>query len=200
MRTALLSSALLAVGLSFPQGEPASPPTISPGSKAAMEALLADMQGTWKLKSIDSPTIQGARRQQVGFMLVSQKTFSLEMHLAWSSPDNQPHVRMTISGTHTFELDEGLKMTARQLIGATNDNTGLIIWEEPGRIRKFDVTCVGDMLKLRRDDATVYEFERLQQETELRDIYGRPLKLKDPNAPPKVPKEKNEPQDKKEPK
>jgi hypothetical protein len=202
MRIALLSSALLALGLSFPQkqGEPVSPPTISPGSKAAIAALLEDMQGIWTLKNLDSPTIQGARRQQAGYMLIAEKYFSLEMHLMWSSQDNQPHLRLTLTGTHSFELDEGLKMTAKQMIGSTTDNTGLITWEEPGRIRKFDVTCVGDVLKLRRDDGTVYEFERIFQDPELRDIYGRPLKLKDPNAPPKTPKDTNPPKDGKNPK
>ena len=132
-------------------------------------------------------------------MIVAGKCFSFEMHLAFSSANNEPHLRTTVTGTHTFELDESFHMTTRQLIGSANDNTGLIIWEEPGRVRKFEVTCRTDFLQLRREDGTVYEFERMQEDKVLRDIYGRPLKLKDPNAPP-VPPAPKDGKDEKEPK
>jgi hypothetical protein len=209
MRVALLSSALLVLGLSFPQGEgqqpkppkpPAPVPTPQVGSKAATQALLDDMQGGWRLKLFDSPTLNKARRQEVGYMIVAGKCFSFEMHMMFSSPNNDPHLRTTVTGTHTFELDESSHMTTRQLIGSANDNTGLIIWEEPGRVRKFEVTCTANMLQLRREDGTVYEFERMAEDKQLRDIYGRPLKVKDPNAPPPEPVPPKDGKEPKEPK
>jgi hypothetical protein len=191
MRVALLSSALLILGLSFPQGEgkPIPPTTPTPGSKAVIQATLAEMQGAWRLKQFDSPQIEKVRRQEAGYLLVAGKCFSFELHLSWSTVNNDPNLRTSLSGTHSFELDQGLRMTARQLIGASSDNTGIMFWEEPGKVRIYDVLCRKDVLQLKREDGTLYEFERIIQDTQPRDIYGRPLKVKDPNAPKTPPQE-----------
>jgi len=188
MRFALLSAALLCLSLSFaqqPEGEPIPPPTPTPGSKAAMQALLTEMQGSWRLKRVDSPLIDPIRRQEVGYMLVSGGHFSFEMHMSWISPDTRITKRTSLSGTHSFELDELLHMTARLVIGSTVDDAGMVAWEQPGKLRKYDVACATDVLRLTREDGTLFEFERMLDSKTPRDIFGRPLKLKAPNDPKK---------------
>lgn len=188
MRFALLSAALLCLSLSFaqqPEGEPIAPPTPTPGSKAAMQALQTEMQGAWRLKRVESPALDPNRRQEVGFLLVSGSHFSFEMHMSWTSPDARIAKRTSLSGTHSFELDELLHMSARLVIGSTIDDVGMVAWEQPGKLRKYDVACATDVLRLTREDGTLFEFERLTDSKTPRDIYGRPLKLKDPNDPKK---------------
>lgn len=189
MRIALLSSALLCLSLSFPQdnGEPVPPPF--PGSRAGMKLLQSEMQGAWKLKDFDAPRFERERRLQTGYMLISGSYFSFEMHMSWPSPDNRITTLTSFSGTHRFEMDEVGRMTARSVIGTDIDNMGVVHWAEPGRVRKFDITCGSDILKMKRDDDAVFEFERVIDNKQPRDIFGRPLKVKDPNDPKAPPKE-----------
>ncbi len=187
MRFALLSAAVLCLGLSIPQdaGEPLPPPTPTAGSKAAMQALLTEMQGAWRLKRFESAVLDKARRQEVGYLLVSGGYFSFEMHMSWLSPDNQITKRTSFTGTHRFEIDERGRMAARLVIGSNIDDFGVVVWETPDRVRNYDLSCATDTLKLTREDGTLFEFERLVDSKTPRDIFGRPLKLKDPNAPKK---------------
>lgn len=156
-----------------------------------MKMLMTDMQGAWKLKSFEAPALDRERRLQTGFLLVSGGYFSFEMHMSWPSPDNRIVTLTSTTGTHRFEMDEIGRMTARSVIGTNVDDVGVVHWEEPGRVRKFDITCAGDILKMKREDGAEFEFQRMLDTKQPRDIYGRPLKLKDPNdpkAPPKEPK------------
>jgi hypothetical protein len=190
MRIAILSSALLCLGLSFPQ-EPNDPttPQPMPGSKAAMKTLMSEMQGVWKLKEFESPTLERVNRLQTGYLLLSGSYFSFEMHMSWPSPDTRIVTLTSTTGTHKFEMDEIGRMTARVVIGTDIDNMGVVHWAEPGRVRKFDITCVSDVLKMKREDGAEFVFDRMVDTKTPRDIYGRPLKLKDPNDPKAPPKE-----------
>jgi hypothetical protein len=76
-------------------------------------------------------------------------------------------------------------MAARLVIGSNIDDFGVVVWETPDRVRNYDLSCATDTLKLTREDGTLFEFERLVDSKTPRDIFGRPLKLKDPNAPKK---------------
>lgn len=194
MRIAFLSCLLAALCLSAalqqpPEEEPPVKPTPTPGTKAAIQKLTDEMQGAWVLRNIDSPTIEKARRREIGYLLVADNYFSFELHISWNSADDRLGPRTSLSGTHKFDIDERMELTARQVIGSTIDDQGVVVWEQPGRVRKYTVSCSGDKLRLTREDAAVFEFERAPESTGPRDIYGRPLKLKDPNAPKDTPRE-----------
>ena len=197
MRAALLLSSLSVLCLSAslrtaPQDVPATLPTPTRGTKAAIQALVDEMQGTWSLKDLDSPTLDKVRRQEAGYMVVSGIYFSFEMHMSWNTPDDRAAQRTSLSGTHRFEINDRSRMTASSIIGSSIDNDGRVVWEQPGMVRKYDVTCSGDTMKLLRDDGTALEFQRMVDSKAARDIYGRPLKLKDPNAPLTPPSGKRE--------
>lgn len=197
MRFVAITCALSVVCLSLSmrpalQGEPNTKPTLPAGSKAAIQALVDEMQGTWRLMKLDSPTLDKQRRQETGFMLISGNYFSFEMHMSWTSLNNQGEKRSFISGTHRFEIDERSRLTANSVIGSAIDDDGRVLFEQPGHARQYDVTCAGTTLKLKRDDGTTLEFERLSDSKMTRDIYGRPLKVKDPNAPAEPPPEKKD--------
>ncbi|MBL8858748.1 MAG: hypothetical protein JNL28_09600 [Planctomycetes bacterium] len=188
MRAALIFSSLSVLCLSAPlrplfQDTPETLPTPTRGEKAAVQALMNEMQGTWSLKSLDSPTLDKLRRQEVGYMVVSGIYFSFEMHMSWNTVDDRASRRTSLSGTHRFEINDRSRMTASSIIGSSVDNDGRVVWEQPGLLRKYDVTCSGDTMKLLRDDGTTFEFQRMADSKQARDIYGRPLKVKDPNAP-----------------
>lgn len=195
MRLVAITCALSVLCLSFSmrpatQGEPETKPTLPAGSKAAIQALVDEMQGSWRLVKLDSPKLEKLSRQEVGFLLVSGNYFSFEMHMSWTAANNVNDKRTFQSGTHRFEIDESSRMTANSVIGSGIDDKGVVVFEQPGHARTYAVSCAGTTLKLERDDGTTFEFERLADSKQKRDIYGRPLKVKDPNAPKEPPPEK----------
>jgi len=116
-------------------------------------------------------------------MVVSGSYFSFEMHMSWSEANDRISQRTSLSGTHRFQIDDKGRLTATSVIGSSVDRDGQVVWEQPGMLRKYDVTCSGETMKLVRDEGTSFEFQRMVDSKMMRDIYGRPLKLKDPNAP-----------------
>lgn len=162
-----------------PKDDPDTKPTQSPGTKAATEAIVEEMQGTWRLVSMESLALQKQRRQEVGFMVVGGSYFSFELHFGWASVDGNATQRSFISGTHRFEIDERGMLIANSVIGSAIDNEGRILFEQPGRRREYKVDCAGNHLKLKREDGTTFEFERMGDSRVKRDIYGRPVKPKE---------------------
>lgn len=187
MRTALLSTTLatlcLPLALQAPQDDPATRPTPTRGGKRAITEVVTEMQGAWRLESFDTPGLDRERRQQIGFLLVAGKYFSFELHVSWLTNAERIAQRTSQTGTYKFEIDERMELTAFQVIGSTIDDQGVVVWESPNRMRKYTVSCSGDKLDLTREDGTRFTFSRLVDSQTPRDIFGRPLKVKDPNAP-----------------
>jgi hypothetical protein len=158
---------------------PPEPKPKPPSVTKPVNPLIEDMQGAWKLVKMLSLNLDVAGRTEVGFLLVSGNYFSFELHMGWTSRDrNAARVTYT-SGTHRFELDEKSKMISSSVIGSLNDPNGVVVFEQPGKQREYTVECVGNLLKLRRDDGTSFEFERLLDNRPRRDFYGRPIKPKE---------------------
>lgn len=151
-------------------------------SKGAVEALVDSMQGAWRLAKYDAPAMEKKQRQEVGFLLVSGSYFSFEMHLGWTTANGTPLEQTFVSGTHRFEIDENSRLNASSVIGASMDDDNRVQFEVPGRTRRYGLVCSGPRLTLTREDGTVLEFEKMADTRQKLDAFGRPLKLKDPNA------------------
>jgi hypothetical protein len=147
------------------------------------------MQGAWRLTKVESLTMEKEGRMEAGYLLVAGDYFSFELHMGWTKPDGSSMTRVYQSGTHRFEVDDNYKMSTSSLIGSINDPKGLVLFEQPGHRREYTVDCVVDTLKLKRDDATTFEFERLQDKRPKRDFYGRPVKPKEKKPDEKKPED-----------
>lgn len=162
-------------------------------TRAGIAMLTEDLQGAWRLVNYEAPTLESKDRQQVGFLLVAGSYFSFEMHLGWTTPNGTVLESTFVSGTHRFEVDENSRIVASSVIGAGLDDDGKVAFEVPGRVRRYEATCTGNQLTLLREDGTKLSFERIADSRVKRDAYGRPLKLKDPNAKPEDGDAKKEP-------
>jgi len=161
-------------------------------TKGAIDSLVDTMQGAWRLAKYEAPAMEKKERHEVGFLLVSGNYFSFEMHLGWTTPNGTPLEQTFVSGTHRFEIDENSRLNASSVIGSSMDDDNRVQFEAPGRTRRYGIACNGTRLTLTREDNTVLEFEKIVDSRKKLDAYGRPLKLKDPNA-------KSEGGDKREP-
>lgn len=163
------------------QGDPATKPTPHVKPKTLSGAVMEEMQGTWRLLSLESPALEKAKRQEVGFLLVAGNYFSFEVHWGWLGATGTIEDNMYFqSGTHRFELDERGRMTASSVIGSFVTPDGKLQFDQPGRARVYDVVMSGNKMTLKRDDGSRYEFEHMVDTRQARDIFGRPLKTKDP--------------------
>ena len=151
--------------------------------------VIDTMQGAWKLTKVESLTMDKERRMEAGYLLVAGDFFSFELHMGWQSLDGGSLTRVYQSGTHRFEVDDKYKMTTSSLIGSINDKNGQVLFEQPGHRREYTVACEGDTLKMKREDETTFEFERLQDNRPKRDFYGRAIKPKEKKPDEKEPKE-----------
>jgi hypothetical protein len=161
------------------QDEPGIKPPISPAAKAAIKKTTDEMQGTWRLVSMDAPKLVKANRYQTGYMLVAGSYFSLELHVNWNHPNGTLAGRLFQTCVCRFELDPQLKMTASGVLGSTMDDIGRVLFEQPGLRRQYDVEVLLNRLKLKRSDGTIFEFERMIDSRQQRDFYGRPIEPKD---------------------
>ncbi len=158
-------------------------PTLSPAAKAAIKKTIDEMQGTWRLIQMDAPRLAKANRHETGYMLVSGSYFSLELHVNWNHPNG------TMAGRHfqtcmcRFELDPQMKMSAQSVLGSTMDEMGRVLFEQPGIRREYEVEVQLTRLRLKRNDGTTFEFERMVDGRQMRDFYGRPIDPKDEPEP-----------------
>jgi len=191
--TTVLSALCLGLALlSAPQGPSAPKPAVPELKSTSMQSLIDEMQGAWRLTEFSTPAFEKKDRLDVGYLLVSGNYFSLEIHVGWMAPGDLLDQRTFASGTHRFEMDERCRMTASSVIGASiplgrsmTDLPGSLVFEPPGRKRVYDVVCLGNTMTFKRDDGAKMTFERLSDSLSRRDIYGRPVKSKDPNEPKK---------------
>ncbi len=177
--TCAISAVCLCLSLRAVQQRPPEPTPKAPSITKPANPAMEDMQGAWKLVKMETLNLDKQGRTDVGFMLVSGNYFSFELHVGWASRDGNSTTRTFQSGTHRFEVDEHSKMVASSVIGSINDPDGRFLFEQPGRQREYTVDCVGSVLKLKRDDGTSFEFERLIDSRPRRDFYGRPIKPKE---------------------
>lgn len=171
------------------EGPERKPPSLSPAAKAATQGIVDEMQGAWRLTSMDSPTLDKQSRTDVGYLLVAGSYFSFELHFGWTSADGTSTKRSFQSGTHHFEVDDRSRMTANSVIGSIIDDDGRVLFEQPGRKREYAVDCMGSHMKLKRDDGMTLEFERMIDTRAKRDFYGRLIKPKPPEEAGKGSKE-----------
>jgi hypothetical protein len=186
--TSALSILCLLVSLRPAQDLPETKPTLPTGAKVAIATLRNEMQGAWRLVALESPTLIRQNRHELGFLLVTDNYFSFELHLGWLSPDGRIDEKSFSSGTHRFELDERGRMSSSSVIGSFVDVDKRIQFEQPGKVRSYDVTCIANKMTLKREDGTKFEFERMSDSKAPRDIFGRPLKLKESGEVEKPPK------------
>jgi hypothetical protein len=180
--TCAISVACLCLSLSTAPQLPVPKEPPQPFSPTKSRNPVIDvMQGAWKLTKVESLTMDKERRMEAGYLLVAGDFFSFELHIGWQSPNGNALTRVFQSGTHRFEIDDKYKMTTSSLIGSINDPKGLVLFEQPGHRREYTVDCDGDTLKMKREDETTFEFERLQDNRPKRDFYGRPIKEKKPD-------------------
>jgi hypothetical protein len=191
--TTVVSALCLGLALSSAQqGPPVLKPPEPETKTTTMQALIDEMQGAWRLTEFSTPLFEKKNRVDVGYLLVSGNYFSLEIHVGWMTSGELLPQRSFASGTHRFEMDERCRMTSSSVIGASipigrsmMDPPGTLAFEAPGFKRMYDVVCLGNTMTFKRDDGAKMTFERLNDSLTRRDIYGRPIKPKDPNEPKK---------------
>jgi len=175
--------ALLTVSFTPAQDLRARPKATDPRT---LDAKLAAMQGLWRLTALDTPKLPRDRRDQAGYLLVSGTCFSLEVHWGWLGPDGKNAAQKDFqSGTHRFEFDQAGNLEARSLIGAAFMQSGLMQWEEPGKVRRYKVDHLAQAMRWTNDDGAVFTFEQVPMAKSARtDIFGRPIPEKAPEKAP----------------
>lgn len=174
---ALAAGALVSASFVVVQSGEVPKPTLTGAEQSAVEAKLASMQGLWRLKEFRTLKVEPARRVEVGYLLVSNLCFSLELHWGWQTPDNARFANKDFqSGTHRFELDDAGNLEARSLIGSAFTRDGLLQWEEPGRVRRYKVDVIAETMTWSNDDGATFTFEHMPEpRTARRDVFGRPI-------------------------
>jgi hypothetical protein len=165
--------------LPFQKGQEPDPgrPTLSDTQKKSADAFVTGMQGLWRLEEMRTPRQSGDRRMEAGYLLVSGLCFSFELHYGYVAPDGHHVVdKNFLSGTHRFEIDDAGSMNARSVIGAYFNTQGLLQFEEPNKLRRYQVKVAGETMSWSNDDGAHFLFKQLPEpRTMKRDVFGRPL-------------------------
>jgi hypothetical protein len=167
-------------------------------SEKERESMVQAMQGMWRLVTLDVPGRSAPERAEVGYLLVSGRHLSMEIHGSWfsdrvrdpRSADNLPRqmvAGLTQTGIHRFELDEWSRMTTRSVIGTKSTIDGAFEFEPPGTARRYELQLAGESLQLHGDDGRTLVFERENEQRGRRDFFGRPVQETDEAAPPREP-------------
>lgn len=162
----MLILATLTLGLALtPRAQDSGQPESSgKGARDARASQLASMQGAWRLKKLESPTLQSDLRQEVAYCLIVEDFLSIELHLGWTDPNGANVERKDFqSGTHRFELDARGRMVTSTLIGAFVSREEKLEFEQPGKARTYQVSVTGPAMTWKREDGTRFEFERLSE-------------------------------------
>ncbi|MCY2959271.1 MAG: hypothetical protein NTY35_03820 [Planctomycetota bacterium] len=183
--TALAALALLLAAPTLPQsgGDKPPRPPAAPEKPASVEQIL----GAWRLTDFESPTIRREKRDEVGYLLVTDSFLSFECHMGWLDDAGRRQGSTFFSGTHEYELRADSVLVMTQLIGATVDPNGSTpVFEPTGRKRGYKVKFDGAKLVLTREsDGQTFKFERLGPSGGGLDFYGRRKAPAKPEAPPK---------------
>lgn len=162
-------------------------PTPSPAELKSIEGKLARMQGLWRLDELKSPRIEAARRLEAGYVLVSGLTFSIELHLGYVAPDGKNIINRDFqSGMHRFELDDAGSMETRTVIGSFINPSGLVQFEEPQRMRRYDVQFGEDDMIWSNAEGIRFVLKKLPEpKYARRDVFGKPIPEKKRDDEPK---------------
>jgi len=166
MHSVSAAAVLTALALCLPIASQAlqAPPvelTAQQKVNAAIEKLLTQMQGAWRLDELKTPTKPAERRNEIGFCLVSGNYMSIEVHLGYVSQDAKIEQTNFQSGTYRIEIKEGGQLVASTAIGAFMNRVGMLQFEPPNVERKYQVEMEADRMNLRRNDGQTLIFQRL---------------------------------------
>jgi len=157
------SAALAAVAsgatLASAQGaeDPVTPPT-------AEEDILAQLQGAWVLRELDSPDFREQRRQEKAFMVIGGTFLAIDIQLAWDAKEGDEWINGFFqSGISRIWVERSNILIARGLIGVTTDEDYGLEIESPGRERRYTVRFQEkNELVLNMEDGPRFAFKRLQ--------------------------------------
>lgn len=175
-------------------GEKPQRPPVVPVKQVAVDQIL----GAWRLIEFESPTIIKEKRQEVGYLLVTDQFLSFEFHMGWLNDAGRRAGSTFFSGTHEFEMRGDSVLVLTSLIGTTVDPNGSEpVFEPLGRKREYKVKFDGARLVLMRErDGQSFKFERLAASGGGLDFYGRrkqpPKPVTPPDPAPAPPKDRDD--------
>lgn len=174
---AIAGPALLQTG-----GEKPARPPVAPSRPPSVEQIL----GAWRLVEFESPTIKKEKRQEVGYLLVTDQFLSFEFHMGWLDDSGRRAGSTFFSGTHEYEMRGDSVLALTSLIGTTVDPNGSEpVFEPTGRKREYKVKFDGARLVLMRErDGQHFKFEKLAASGGGLDFYGRRKQPPKPATPP----------------
>lgn len=189
MRTTVLPSLAALALLLVPAAQERDPgkPTLNAAEKKSIEAQVSRMQGLWRVREMKTPKLELARRLDAGFLLVSGLVFSMELHTGYLAPNNKDIFNKDFqSGMHRFELDDAGFMETRTVIGSYFNNIGLLQFEQPNTVRRYQVKLGESDMTWTSREGVVFQFEKLNEpKPGRRDVFGRPLPEKKADGEPK---------------
>jgi len=157
------SAALAAIagsaGVATAQGveDPETPPTKE-------EEVLAQLQGAWVLRELDSPDFLEQRRQEKAFMVIGGTFLAIDIQLAWDAREGDEWIDGFFqSGISRIWVERSNTLIARGLIGVTTDEDYGLEIEPPGKERRYSVRFQEkNELVLNMEDGPRLAFKRLQ--------------------------------------
>jgi hypothetical protein len=157
-----------------------------PGSRSRERSddLVEELQGCWRLKSIEAAELPPGRPQEVGYLLVSGRFLSIEVHGGWRGAGLTPAregrglaVTGSVStGIHRLDIDEWRTLTTSTLIGTRNGFNMQVEFERPETERRFEFEVEGERLAMKREDGAILRFEKMPDSGGRVDFWGRPVK------------------------
>lgn len=157
--SAALAAVASGAGLASAQGaeDPVTPPT-------AEEDMLAQLQGAWVLRDLDSPDFIEQRRQEKAFMVIGGTFLAIDIQLAWDAKEGDEWINGFFqSGISRIWVERSNILIARGLIGVTTDEDYGLEIESPGKERRYTVRLQeNNELVLNMEDGPRFAFKRLQ--------------------------------------
>jgi len=179
-RMNLVSLALVClVSMSF---APVQDKVAPPNPTQAQGRVLEQLQGAWRLRKIEDKQLASQRRQETGYMVVSGSHVALEIHVGYTQDNGLVGQPIFQTGIYASSIDKELNLVLNTLIGSNTDSRFKASAEQVGKQRKYSVDLVGAMLTLRRDDGAQFTFDRLADNLQRYDFYGR--KVAEPKQEP----------------
>jgi len=203
MQIAVLSASLclFSAALLLPapkvQKPPSPPLTPTKGQAKEMVRIEKDLQGLWKLTSMDWPLLRDASTESVAYCLVSGDVLSMEFHIIVKGPDQRTEQTLFDSGMWRFEIAEANRLMLTSIIGSyLRPEDPNVLWSPfvskanriefraPGSTHRYDVQLLGDKLILTHSRGQKLAFQRMVMgSVQERDAYGRVIP--DKQEPPK---------------